>query len=134
MLNSGNHVAQPDGRELPENEPLALNDLVVTAEQSVSALHDPVRERPEEESESESELPITKHLPEIIDLVDSHDVTIVCVPTGGGKTTRLTQALAHRGYRVFCTQPTRIAVTSMQPYVESQFGGTNGELVGYKHG
>jgi HrpA-like RNA helicase len=131
VLNSKIPAADTGGDLAPKN-PLPLTELVLASVQSESALCSV--EQGSSGEGAEVELPIIRHLPEIIALVNAHDVVVVSVPTGGGKTTQLTQALAREGYRAICTQTTRIAVTSMQPYVESQFGGTNGELVGYKHG
>lgn len=79
------------------------------------------------------ELPITPHLPGIADALEKHGRLIITGEPGIGKTTQVPQFFARLGYRVFHTLPTRLAVTSLQAEVERQFGGKNGEVVGFKH-
>ncbi len=79
-------------------------------------------------------LPITAYLDSFRTALESNDVIIICAEPGAGKSTQVPQLFARLGYRVFCTQPTRIAVTSLQKEVERQYGGYDGEIVGYKHG
>ncbi len=87
----------------------------------------------EEPSRLDSKLPITPHLPEIAEALEKHGRVIVTGETGIGKTTQIPQFFARLGYRVIHTLPTRLAVTSLQAEVERQYGGKNGEIVGFKH-
>jgi HrpA-like RNA helicase len=80
------------------------------------------------------QLPIMACLEAIQVGFENNDIIIVCGEPGSGKTTQGTQLFARLGWRVECTQPTRLAATSLQKEVESQWGGHNGEFVGYKHG
>ena len=86
------------------------------------------------EERQKSDLPIVAHLSEILQAVDDHDWVLVCAALGAGKSTEVPKMLARSGYRSFCAQPTRAAAVALQMYVESQLGGTDGEIVGYKHG
>jgi HrpA-like RNA helicase len=79
-------------------------------------------------------LPIMDWLPEIGDGIKGSDVGIVKAGTGAGKTTKITQLCARLGWRSFCAQPNRSACEWNQAEVQRQFGGENGEIVGFQHG
>jgi ATP-dependent helicase HrpA len=83
-----------------------------------------------------AELPITARLIDIANAIDAHQVVIVAGETGSGKTTQLPKIClamgrgAH-GY-IGCTQPRRIAATSVAERVAQELDSALGEVVGYK--
>lgn len=83
-----------------------------------------------------TDLPIFKHKEEIISSIKSNPVTIVSGDTGSGKTTQIPQFCieAERGIGgiIGCTQPRRIAVTSVAHRIADELGTSLGEVVGYK--
>ncbi len=82
------------------------------------------------------ELPITAKVPELIEQLRSHQVLIVSGSTGSGKTTQLPKvALAAglgRSGRIGCTQPRRLAASSLAARVAGEVGCEFGEEVGYQ--
>ncbi|HEY0992693.1 MAG TPA: ATP-dependent RNA helicase HrpA, partial [Kofleriaceae bacterium] len=82
------------------------------------------------------ELPITARLVDIVNAIDTHPVVIVAGETGSGKTTQLPKmCLAMgRGVRgqIGCTQPRRIAATSVAARVAYELQSELGDVVGYK--
>jgi len=84
---------------------------------------------------SPNTLPILQDKAKILQSVMKHQVTILVAETGSGKTTQVPQFLVRRFYRmgkVACTQPRRVACTTVAKYVAQQFGTTVGDRVGYK--
>mmetsp|Transcript_3221 Transcript_3221/g.7584 ORF Transcript_3221/g.7584 Transcript_3221/m.7584 type:complete len:1033 (-) Transcript_3221:171-3269(-) len=84
-----------------------------------------------------SALPVDMLRDQILTQVRQHSVTLVIGATGTGKSIGIPQMLldeGRKGIRILCTQPRRIAVTSLAKRV-AQLRGTNlGEDVGYKIG
>jgi len=82
------------------------------------------------------ELPITAHRDEIIEAISNHNVVIISGDTGSGKTTQLPKMCleAGRGRRkmVGCTQPRRIAATTVAARVAEELGEKFEGLVGHK--
>ncbi|KAH7103787.1 P-loop containing nucleoside triphosphate hydrolase protein [Auriculariales sp. MPI-PUGE-AT-0066] len=81
-------------------------------------------------------LPIAKHKDKLLYCIEKHQVVIVVGQTGCGKTTQLPQYLyeagwAPKGSVIACTQPRRVAATSVASRVASEVGCTVGEEVGY---
>ena len=89
-------------------------------------------------------LPVFKHsLPiynviekELLYLVDNYQVVIVVGQTGSGKTTQIPQYLyeanwSRDGKVIACTQPRRVAASSVAIRVAEETSSTLGELVGY---
>jgi ATP-dependent helicase HrpA len=80
-------------------------------------------------------LPVMSHRDEIIRLLRSEQVVIVAGDTGSGKTTQLPQfcleAFSERPPLIGCTQPRRVAATSIAGRVSEELG-PRGNLVGYK--
>ncbi|KAL0905128.1 hypothetical protein M5K25_027307 [Dendrobium thyrsiflorum] len=80
-------------------------------------------------------LPIYKLKKELIQSVHDNQVLVVIGETGSGKTTQVTQYLAEAGYtargKIGCTQPRRVATTSVAKRVAEEFGCRLGEEVGY---
>jgi ATP-dependent helicase HrpA len=82
------------------------------------------------------ELPITASLVELANAIDAHQVVIVAGETGSGKTTQLPKLClamgrGARGY-IGCTQPRRIAATSVAARVAQELQTELGDVVGYK--
>ncbi|KAL9270350.1 putative pre-mRNA-splicing factor ATP-dependent RNA helicase DEAH5 [Drosera capensis] len=85
--------------------------------------------------EQRQSLPIYKLKKELIQAVHDNQVLVVIGETGSGKTTQVTQYLAEAGYttrgKIGCTQPRRVAATSVAKRVAEEFGCRIGEEVGY---
>jgi ATP-dependent helicase HrpA len=81
-------------------------------------------------------LPIYEKRAEIITALKAHQVIVVAGQTGSGKTTQLPlfclEAGLGRKGKIGCTQPRRIAATSIASRVAAQIGGEVGGKVGYK--
>lgn len=82
------------------------------------------------------ELPIFAKKEEIIEAIVRHSVIVVSGETGSGKTTQLPQycLAAGRGIDglVGCTQPRRIAATTVSRRIAEELGQETGGAVGYK--
>jgi len=83
-----------------------------------------------------SSLPILEKKDEIIAALRSHQVLIIAGETGSGKTTQLPLICLEAGRgtqgKIGCTQPRRIAATSIAQRVASECGCTIGNEIGYK--
>lgn len=85
-------------------------------------------------------LPAYKFRQDFLDLVSSTQVVVVVGETGSGKTTQLPQYLYESGFNlrengkklmIGCTQPRRVAATSVARRVADEMGCTIGQEVGY---
>ena len=88
-------------------------------------------------------LPIWQYKDEMMDVVDSNQIIIVCGETGCGKSTQvpaflLEHALSQaRPCKIYCTEPRRISALSLARRVSEELGerkhevGTSRSLVGY---
>jgi ATP-dependent helicase HrpA len=81
-------------------------------------------------------LPITARVVDLANAIDGHQVVIVAGETGSGKTTQLPKIClaigrGTRGY-IGCTQPRRLAATSVAARVAQELDTELGEGVGYK--
>jgi ATP-dependent helicase HrpA len=83
-----------------------------------------------------SDLPISGRVIDIVNAIDAHPVIIVAGETGSGKTTQLPKICLAMGRGVHgqigCTQPRRIAATSVAARVAQELGTELGDVVGYK--
>jgi len=81
-------------------------------------------------------LPITAKKDEIITAIKEHPVVIVSGETGSGKTTQIPKfcLAAGRGISgmIGCTQPRRIAATTVSHRLAEELGQNLGQAVGYK--
>ncbi len=81
-------------------------------------------------------LPITAHRAAIVAAIDAHPVVIVAGETGSGKTTQLPKfclaAGRGAGGLIGCTQPRRIAATTVAQRIADELGEPLGASVGYK--
>ncbi|MBW2193050.1 MAG: ATP-dependent RNA helicase HrpA [Deltaproteobacteria bacterium] len=82
------------------------------------------------------DLPIFAKKDEIIDAVSNHRVVIISGETGSGKTTQIPKfcLAAGRGIdgKIGCTQPRRIAATTVSRRIAEELGEEPGRSVGYK--
>ncbi|KDQ29090.1 hypothetical protein PLEOSDRAFT_1039866 [Pleurotus ostreatus PC15] len=81
-------------------------------------------------------LPIYKHRDKILYCIEKYPVAIVVGQTGCGKTTQIPQYLYEAGWAaegniIACTQPRRVAATSVAGRVASEVGSILGDEVGY---
>src|SRR5262249_5843136 len=85
--------------------------------------------------EQRAQLPIAAKKAELLSLVDANRTLVVIGETGSGKTTQLPQFLYDHGYGekgiIACTQPRRVAATSVAERVAVEFGCELGQEVGY---
>ncbi|HEY5945040.1 MAG TPA: ATP-dependent RNA helicase HrpA [Kofleriaceae bacterium] len=81
-------------------------------------------------------LPITAAVADITKAIEAHQVVIVAGETGSGKTTQLPKICLAMGRGVHaqigCTQPRRIAATSVAARVASELASEVGDIVGFK--
>ena len=81
-------------------------------------------------------LPIVEKKEEILEAIRSHQVVIVTGETGSGKTTQIPKFCLEAGRgqsrKIACTQPRRIAATSMAQRVADETETSLGTLIGYK--
>ena len=82
------------------------------------------------------ELPITAHVIELANAIHANQVTIVAGETGSGKTTQLPKICFAMGrgttQRIGCTQPRRIAASSVAARVAHELDSPLGDVVGYQ--
>ncbi len=82
------------------------------------------------------DLPITARLIDLANAIDAHQVIIVAGETGSGKTTQLPKICLAMGRGahglIGCTQPRRIAATSVAARVAQELDTELGQVVGYK--
>src|SRR5687767_538524 len=83
-----------------------------------------------------TELPISARVIDIANAIDAHQVIIVAGETGSGKTTQLPKICLALGRgvngQIGCTQPRRIAATSVAARVAQELNTELGDAVGYK--
>lgn len=82
-------------------------------------------------------LPIYERRSEIIESVDSNQVTIITAETGAGKSTQVPQFLAEIGYKkIIVTQPRILAARNLSERVRQEYSWRTGkdatDLVGYR--
>lgn len=86
------------------------------------------------------ELPITQHREKVVSTIEANQVTIIQGSTGSGKSTQVPQyildhyAETKRHCNILCTQPRRIAATSITKFVAKCRKWPLGSLVGYQIG
>ncbi|KAL9714908.1 hypothetical protein Ac2012v2_001568 [Leucoagaricus gongylophorus] len=81
-------------------------------------------------------LPIFQHRSKLLYCIETYGTTIVVGQTGCGKTTQLPQYLHEAGWTssgsiIACTQPRRVAATSVASRVAAEVGTVLGDEVGY---
>jgi HrpA-like RNA helicase len=84
-------------------------------------------------SKDRESLPIKEHEKEIVDAVKNHRVVLIAAETGAGKSTQVPQYLMEAGFdRIACTQPRRIACSSLARRVTYESLNRYGNAVGYQ--
>jgi ATP-dependent helicase HrpA len=82
------------------------------------------------------ELPISGKRDEIVAAIEQHQVVVITGETGSGKTTQIPKLCLDAGRGVYgkiaCTQPRRIAATSLARRVAAELDCVLGEEIGYK--
>ena len=82
------------------------------------------------------ELPVSERRSEVAELIQGHQVVVLCGETGSGKSTQLPKICLGLGRgltgRIGHTQPRRIAARSLASRIAQELGGETGALVGYK--
>ncbi|KAG5760646.1 hypothetical protein H9Q72_011229 [Fusarium xylarioides] len=85
--------------------------------------------------QSRRELPVSAIRQEFLDVYHKNKVVVLMSETGSGKTTQVPQFVWYDEYAsgkiVACTQPRRLAATSVASRVADEMGVTLGEQVGY---
>ena len=127
---------QPHLRRLRELPPLGEKDRVLKARRE-KYLTDPAMKSMRD---SRAALPITAHAQELLDHIRDNDVTICIASTGSGKTTQIPQLILEdfvdRGEgsicNIICTQPYRLAATSVAQRVAKERGEQLGASIGYQ--
>ncbi|GME70805.1 unnamed protein product [Ambrosiozyma monospora] len=82
-------------------------------------------------------LPVYKKRTELMQMIKENQVMIIVGETGSGKTTQIPQYLYEDGYtqngryKIGCTQPRRVAATSVATRVSDEVGTKVGDTVGY---
>ncbi len=84
-----------------------------------------------------NDLPVRAFHQQILDAVDTHQVTIITAETGAGKSTQIPQYLAEHGYdRVIVTQPRILAARNLTKRVREEWALRNtedaSEVIGYR--
>lgn len=91
--------------------------------------------RPHNRSQSSEPLPIFAHRLQLLEAIRDNQFVVVVGETGSGKTTQLVQYLMQDGFdhgkMIACTQPRRVAATSVARRVAEEVGCRVGETVGY---
>ena len=88
--------------------------------------------------EYDKKLPITERRQIILDTINHNPVTIIQGETGSGKTTQVPQyildqcAKENKHCNIICTQPRRIATTSIAKHICNERKWQLGNLVGYQ--
>ena len=82
----------------------------------------------------EAALPMYARKTTIIDTVKQNQVCVVLGETGSGKSTQMAQYLYEAGFAknglIVCTQPRKVAATSLAAHVADEMGGVVGQIVG----
>merc|ERR1719258_59322 len=117
-------VSDKDQYEMPEWKKLYIGKSVSYGMRSSK----PIKEQREG-------LPIFKLRNQLLQAMMDNQVLVVIGETGSGKTTQMTQYLAEAGYAsrgiIGCTQPRRVAASSIAKRVAEEFGCRLGQEVGY---
>ena len=104
-----------------------------------------VHDRPPDIEQWRLELPVVQMEYEIMELISSHDISIICSETGSGKSTQIPQFLYEAGYSrtvhdddssgggggglIGITQPRRVAAISSAKRVCYEMGHGNGQSI-----
>lgn len=84
------------------------------------------------EQHSAAALPVLAYREQIITSVRENRVVVITAETGAGKSTQVPRFLAEAGYRVICTQPRRLAASSLAARVADEMNTRLGDRVGFR--
>lgn len=90
--------------------------------------------------EIRNNLPMASYRQQVLEMVHRNAVTILCAETGAGKTTQCPQYILEEAIlngigdqaQILCTQPRRVAATSVAERVAEEMCETLGKMVGYQ--
>ncbi|BFZ61866.1 hypothetical protein YB2330_002944 [Saitoella coloradoensis] len=127
------HQPPPRPASITSNTTVSADDAAAEAPLPGSALNKLARFSVQRQREL---LPIFRHRKSLLYLVETKAVIIVVGHTGSGKTTQLPQYLHEAGWTqdgkiIACTQPRRVAATTVATRVAEEVGCTLGQEVGY---
>lgn len=121
-------------RKDPARVEAQLKEIIARLEKSVTLRK--LRRRNKPRLIYPRELPIISHRPEIVKAIKEHQVIIVSGETGCGKSTQLPKMCLEAGRgeagRIACTQPRRLAATTIAQRIAEELGQPLGQAVGYK--
>jgi len=127
-------VGKQERPKLSPDQIRKLTALEARLRASIATRHARIKNRPA--PGFPSELPITAKKDDIIRAIRRHPVNIVAGETGSGKTTQLPKfcLAAGRGLdgMIGCTQPRRIAATTVARRIAAELDEPIGQSVGYK--
>ena len=87
---------------------------------------------------TEAVLPMYEKKNEIVQLITENQVCVILGETGSGKSTQMTQYLYEAGFAekglIVCTQPRKVAATTLASHVAREMGNTVGKVVGCRVG
>ncbi|MFT5502319.1 MAG: ATP-dependent helicase HrpA [Gammaproteobacteria bacterium] len=111
-----------------------LNALIEKVDQSIASCGLRKLNRPK--SRLDENLPFFEYRDELTNLIQDHQVIVVCGETGSGKTTQLPQLCLDLGLAdlglIGHSQPRRIAATSVSSRIASELNCEATQAVGYK--
>lgn len=122
----------------PNMTPLEVKTRNLSMQKAFGAyLQDP---RHDELRRKRSELPINQYSAKVLDLIKNSTYSIIVGATGSGKTTQVPQIILDNAIskgegstcNIICTQPRRIAATSVASRVSDERGEALQETVGYQ--
>eukprot|EP01132_Coremiostelium_polycephalum_P003060 gene3060-3828_t len=117
-------IAAPVGYEMPEWKKTTMGTHTSYGKTSNRSI-----------KEQRESLPVFPLREVFLEAVAKNQLLVVIGETGSGKTTQMTQYLAEAGYgehgKIGCTQPRRVAATSVAKRVAEEFGCRLGQEVGY---
>ncbi|KAI8083313.1 P-loop containing nucleoside triphosphate hydrolase protein [Gilbertella persicaria] len=83
--------------------------------------------------ETKAALPVTPYAPAIVETLKKHRVLLIAGDTGCGKSTQVPQILMNAGFdKIACTQPRRIACSSLARRVSYETLNEYGSRIGYQ--
>ena len=86
----------------------------------------------------EAALPMYAKKTKIVQLITENQVCVILGETGSGKSTQMTQYLYEAGFAekglIVCTQPRKVAATTLASHVAREMGNTVGKVVGCRVG
>ena len=142
----------PDEQDnLPPDQPLferraryrkrLTSEEVTRRSQHLATAYKQYQQKPELEElrKKREELPMYQHRAKVIDIVENNTYSIIIGATGSGKTTQVPQILLEEAIKsgtagscnIICTQPRRIAATSVAKRVANERAEQLQESVGY---